>query len=203
MDPRLHPSVWIHPTARLGKGVVIYPNVTINANVRIGDYSVIGGMPEHRDFYGDNWWMQAKGVTIFEDVRIFEFVTIHAGTKEPTCIDNGASIQNHSHVGHDCFISKNALIGGSVTLAGHVYVMEGATVAGRCAVHQKSVVGAYSILSATSYLKGHVPPGEKWIGNPARPAGLNDVALQRNKMTHEECLREWMAHFEETKRSIQ
>lgn len=161
----------IHPTA------IIYPGVIIGENVSIGAYSVIGSPPEHREYYDGS--KETKGVRIDRDVRIFDLVTVHAGTESATSIGRGASIQNHSHVGHDCRIEWEAMIGGSVTLAGHVWVMNNAVVAGHSAVHQWAVIGPYAILSAASYLKAHIPPGEKWIGSPARPAGANQIALER------------------------
>ena len=175
----------IHPTA------IIRPNVEIEDNVVIGAYAVIGGMPEHAGYYSG---LTTKGVRIHKGVRIFEFVTIHAGTENQTIIEEGAAIFNHSHVAHDCYVGKNAVIGGQVSLAGHTWVMERAVIGGKSCTHQRCVIGAYSFLSPMSYLKAHIPPGELWIGNPARPSGLNQVGLNRAPMTHEMCLE----RFEET-----
>lgn len=187
-DRFIHPTAIIHPSVRLGVGCHIGRGVWIEAGAIIGNYACIGGMPEHRDFLSDFGCINSKGVRIGVNAKIFEFVTIHAGTRAMTLVGDEVVVQNHSHVGHDCVLQRGAMIGGQVSLAGHTIVMEKAIVAGKSCTHQFSVVGAYSILSAMSYLKGHVPPGEKWIGNPARAAGLNDVGLERAGFTHAQIL---------------
>lgn len=177
-------SISVHETARLGRGVVLHPGVYIGANVRIGDYCVIGGAPEHRDYYHGE---PTHGVIIEDDVRIFEFVSIHAGTKNPTLIGKEAVIQNHSHIGHDSLIWSRAQIGGHASLAGHVLVMNDAIVGGRSNIHQHSIVGSHVMLAPCSFLKGAIPPGELWIGNPARPSGFNEIGLKRAGMDMHKC----------------
>lgn len=192
----IHRTAVVHPTALIGVGSIIGPNVTIEEGVVIGPYSVIGGMPEHASFYDDTECNRSKGVYIEKDARIFEFVTIHAGTKAPTFIGRRAALFNHTHIAHDCRLEPYSTIGGHNSLAGHVHVMENAVVSGKSAIHQWSVVGAYAILSGNSFLKGFVPPGEKWIGNPARPAGINNVGLGRGRLSFGECTDRFRDRFE-------
>lgn len=196
MSGRLvHPDAMVHPSARLGVGCFIGRGVVIEEDVTIGNYTCIGGLPEHREFFYDYGAVKNKGVLVLKGARIFEFVTIHGGTKYPTVIGKGAAVFNHSHVAHDCFVGDEAVIGGQVSLAGHTMVMEKAQIAGKSCTHQFSIVGAYGFLSAMSYLKGDIPNGEKWIGNPARHAGLNDVGLERAQMTHAQCLEKFEEEF--------
>ncbi len=195
----IHQSAIVHKSARIGVGAIIGPRVRIAEDVVIGAYSVIGGSPEHRDFYSDVDNEKSVGVTIEAGARIYEFVTIHSGTVQPTHIGENVAIFNHTHIAHDCTLERGCTIGGGVSLAGHVWVMTMANVSGRSCIHQRCVVGAYSILSAASYLKAHMPPGEKWIGSPARPSGFNDVGLQRAGLTQAGCSARYLGSFDQLK----
>lgn len=182
----VHSEARVHPSVKLKMGCYIGPKVIIAEGSVVGAYSVIGGNAEHRDFYRDSHESDDfKGVLIGRGVNIFEFVSIHTGTKARTTVMNEAAIFNHSHIGHDCYLSQRVLVGGQTTLAGHVHVMEGANISGRVAVHQKCVIGPYAMLGAGAILRIHLPPGEKWIGSPARHAGYNDIGLERAGFTFE------------------
>jgi len=187
MEAYVHDTALIHRTAILGQGVVIGPNVVIEENVRIGAYSCIGTHPEHKDFFTDDDNERGTGVIVRRNVRIFEFVTIHSGTRQPTEIQEHSSIFQHAHIAHDCHLEQFCVIGGRSSLAGHTHVMQNAIVAGHSCTHQWSVIGAFSMLSPMSFLKGHIPPGELWVGNPARPAGYNSVGLQRANISVPAC----------------
>lgn len=198
----IHQSAIIAPDVILADGVYIGPNVVIREGASIGRFACIGGQPEHKDFFDQKWYERTKGVFIGTNVRIFEMVTVHAGTVEPTQIDAGAAIFNKSHVAHDCHIGKDVIIGGGVYLAGHVRVLQGANVGGRACVHQRCVIGHYSILSAASFLKAHVPPGRKYVGSPARPAGENNLGLERAGLSFPDCHERFGDEFERLTKGV-
>lgn len=195
----IHPSARIHESARLGHGVVIGPDVMIEEDVVIGAYSVIGGMPEHLGFFDDTEQEFTKGVYIERGARIFEFVTIHSGTDKTTHIGQRVAVFNHSHIAHDVVLGDHCVIGGHNSLAGHVHVMERAIVSGKSAIHQWCVIGALAMIAGNSFLKAHVPPGEKWIGSPARPAGTNIVGLNRAGMSFGDCCDLYLLKYEKLK----
>ena len=170
----------IHPTAS------IYPNVWIDEDVHIGPFCVIGGPPEHKEFYDGK--QKTFPVRIFRGARVFEHVTIHSGTVRETLIGNNVAIFNKSHIAHDCIVDANATIGGSVSLAGHTRVMDGATISGHSCTHQRVVIGAYSFVGGMSFVTKDVPCGEKWVGFPARFVSYNGVGLSRAAMTLDHCL---------------
>lgn len=163
--------------AKIHKTAVIHDGVTIGNDVVIGAYAVIGGPPEHRDYYTVN--RCNRGVVIEDGARIFEFTTIHAGTIRPTVIGEGSAVFNHSHIAHDVELCKNVTVGGHTSIAGHVVVMDYALVSGRATIAPWVVVGAFSMVGMGSLLSRHVPPGEKWIGQIARNTGDNLVAMDR------------------------
>ena len=181
----------IHSTA------IIYPGVRIEENVRIGPYCVIGGPPEHREFYDGK---KAQGVIIKAGARIFSHVTIDAGTNKPTIIGKNVAIFNHSHVGHDCYLDHDCIIGGSVSLAGHCHVMPFANISGKSCLSQQTIVGAYAFLGGASYLTRDLPIGERWVGQPPRYMGENIVGLGRAGIDYDVALLEYGEIFQELKR---
>lgn len=183
----VHETANIHPDVQIEHFVVIGPYVTIDKGVRIGSHSVIGGRPEHGNIPGIGWESKVLGVHIHKNTVISESVTVHSGIKDKTKILEGTHIHNHSHIGHDSVIGAGVTIGGHTTIAGHVRIMDKAWVSGQNSMHQWCVIGAYAFLGAGSFLKGHIPPGEKWMANPARPAGENSVGLLRAEMTFNDC----------------
>ena len=104
-------NIFIHKSAKIGENVKIDPFVFIGKNVEILDYSkisshtVIGSEPEILGESGSNFT-----VLIGKNVTVREFVTIHAGFKKNTIIENDVYVMNHSHIAHDCYIKKNAII---------------------------------------------------------------------------------------------
>lgn len=184
----IHSRAKVSPTARVEYGAVIHADVSIGDGAWIGGYSVIGGVPESRDVYHPKTGLPPKthGVVIRENARIFEFVTVHAGTKQPTLIDARAAVFNHAHIAHDVRVGDSCEIGGHVSLAGHVVVMDGARVSGRATVHPKIVIGSLAMVGLGSVVVSHVGVGEKWIGTLARYCGPNTVGLERAGTTLEE-----------------
>ncbi len=169
----------IHPTA------IIYPGVEIEEDVVIGPYCVIGGRPEHRQFFNKktDW-----GVRICTGARLSEFVTVHSGTEHHTVIGSGTAIFQKTHVAHDCILEDRVIVGGMVSLAGHTYAQEGANISGHSATIPYVVIGAYSFLGAASLLTKHLAPGEKAVGFPARVVGYNEVGLQRAGLNYDNCV---------------
>ncbi len=169
----------------------------------IGNYAVIGGMPEHREFFDDVDLESCAGVFIGENVRVFEFATIQSGTKLKTRVMNGAAIFNHAHVAHDCVVGIGALVGGGASLAGHTVVMRGANVSGKSCTVQWCVIGAYAFLGGFTFANRHIPTAEKWLGFPARKAGMNDIGLSRAGLTIDDLdkqgLIEHFNHLSETR----
>lgn len=193
----IHPRAEIHSSVKIGHGVIIGPNVIIERDVVIGPYCVIGGPPEHRDFYDDKDGEKTKGVYIARSARLFEFVTVQAGTKNMTFVGEGAAVFNKSHIAHDCILGPDSQVGGQASLAGHTYLMEGAILSGKSATVQWCVIGAYGFVGGFTFLTKHLPPGAKCLGFPARFIGNNEVGLQRAGLTIEQCNQKFKRHWDE------
>lgn len=183
----VHPTAIVDPNVILGVGNYIGPycyitgHTTIGNNNRFEGYCSIGTPPEHRDYFSSD-----KGKLIIgNNNTIREFVTIHLGTVKTTILHNDIIILNHSHVAHDCVLENKVNISASVTLAGHVYVMEGANVALGCVAHNRTVVGAYSMVGMNSTItkQSAINPGKIYVGSPAKILKDNVVGLERNNIS--------------------
>ncbi len=97
----VHPSASVSRMAHLGRGVVVFQNVTITSNVRLGDGVVVlpNTVVSHDDVIGDH--------------------TLIAGG---VCISGGVSVGTH------CYIGTNAAIRGGVGIGERVMVGMGSVV---------------------------------------------------------------------------
>lgn len=164
----------------------IHRTVVIDDGTHVGQYCILGGVPEHSDFWNG---INCKGVDIGKHCFIGNLVTIDSGTKRTTRIHDHAIILSHAHIAHDCIVESGATIAGHAVLCGHVHIMEKAYVGANSTIHQNSIMRPLSILSAGSFLKGISRMGYIMHGNPARPIGINYVGLERAGLTYEEAVK--------------
>ena len=174
-------NILIHKSARLGQNISLQSNIVIGENVTIGDNCEISSfvsigshaeMPreEKNDF----------SVIIGNNVEVREFVTIHSGHTKNTVIKDFVYIMNHSHIAHDCTLNNKSVISAGVTLAGHVVIGEECFIGIEASVHQRTTIGDLTILGANSFAKGYLGPCLKYVGNPAKPTGINELAIKRS-----------------------
>lgn len=128
---------------RIWQYCVILPEATIGANCNICSHCFI----ENEVIIGDRVTVKfftelCDGVTVEDDVFIGPHVSFLNDTKPRS--------QQHLNEYPKIVIQKGASIGGKVTL------LPGITVG------EKAMVGAGSVVTK------NVPPGELWVGNPAR-----------------------------------
>ncbi len=84
----------VHPTARLGRGVQLPSDATIDAYAVVGDGVQIGA----RGWIGSHCVIGA-GVTIGDDVRLHPMVTIGSGTQ----LGNRVAVHSGARLGNDGF----------------------------------------------------------------------------------------------------
>lgn len=157
----------IHPTA------IIYPNVTIEDNVEIGPYCIIGAPPESIKYYSKP---NDNGVLIKTGTIITGHVTIDSGTTKDTTIGKDNFIMKGVHIGHDCILGDNitiaphVLIGGFVTIGDYTNFGMGAVVHQRLYIPSKCMIGMNSTITKTTemFLNG------VYAGSPAKFRRLNN-----------------------------
>jgi len=191
----------IHPSARVGKGTVIEPYVTIGPHVtigrgcHIGTSSVIEGWTD----IGDNTRifplasiglapqdLKYKGeptrLIIGQDNVFREFVTIHRGTAGgggETTIGHHNLFMAYAHVAHDCHVGSHTIFGNAATLGGHVTVEDFATISAYSGVHQFCRVGQHAFIGGYTVVTRDALPYAKTVGNRARLYGVNTIGLAR------------------------
>ncbi len=166
----------IHPTA-----IINWEKVELGTGNIIGPYVCIGMNPM-------TYLQESEGLVKIGDNNVIrEFTTIHLPTKSSkiTSIGNENFFMCNSHISHDCKIENKITVAVGVVLNGHVNAMVGAYIGSGAVVHQYQTIGSYSIVGMNSTVtkKSQIKPGGKYIGSPAKPIGLNQIALDKNNIS--------------------
>lgn len=154
----------IHPTAIIG------PNVTIEDNVYIGPYCLIGLPAEWKGRETD-----MKGVVIKSGTRLTGLVTVDSGADRVTEIGPDCYLMKHSHVGHDAILGKGVTVSCGAKIGGHTEIGNGTNIGLNAVLHQKLKVpgGCMIGMGAVVTKKTELQTGMKYAGNPARCLGEN------------------------------
>ncbi|MNQ31953.1 UDP-3-O-acylglucosamine N-acyltransferase [compost metagenome] len=166
-EPEIHPTASIGKNVVLGKGVVIGENARILHNVVIGDEVTIGarsvvkscavigedGFGFERDEAGRAVRLPHLGrVVMEEDVEIGSLTTVCRGTLGDTVVRRGAKIDDHVHIAHnvdvgeDAFVIACAEVSGGVKLGKQSWIAPNASVLNQLNVGEKAVVGLGAVV---------------------------------------------------------
>jgi len=191
---------FVHPDAHLGKDVIVEPFAYIAGNVVIGDgtwigpnstimdgarigskcrifpSAVVSGIPQDLKFKGEETTAE-----IGDNTTVREGATVNRGTAAvgKTVVGSGCLLMAYSHIGHDCIIGNNVIIGNTTGLAGEVNVDDWAILSGGTLVHQFTHIGAHVIVGGGGKIRIDVPPFIKADREPLSYMGLNSVGLSR------------------------
>lgn len=178
----IHPSVIVQGDVKMGRGNRIFPQTLLIGPLVIGDDNLIGpqvviGMPgeDSRDRYYD----PGERRVVVGDRNI---IREHSSITKPclhaaTVVGNDVFLMQGVHVPHDGIIEDHVVAAVKVSLGGYTHIMPGANLAMGCAVHQRGIVGAYSIVSMNSPLLHNLRPFARFI--PSRPLSVNVYALEK------------------------
>lgn len=153
---------------RLGAWVM---NARLGAGVRLGPGCVIGSRGAGYERDADGHWVefpQVGGVVIEDEVHIGAQAVVQRGTLGDTVIRRGTRVGTLANISHNALVAEDVLIvghaqiGGGVQLERGVVVWQGAVIAN--GVH----VGEDAVIGMNAAVRGDVPAGEVWAGNPAR-----------------------------------
>lgn len=164
----------------IDNNVTILDGCRIGHNCQIHSGAVLGGIPQDLKYNGEYTLLEIGNYT-----SIREFVTVNKGTvsKGKTVIGDHNLIMSNAHIGHDCSIGNNCIIGFSAGMAGEVVVENYANISGLSAIHQFSVIGEHSMISGMSRVVKDVPPFIMAAREPLSYVGLNVVGLKRRGFT--------------------
>ena len=150
----IHPTAVVHPSARIGPLCVIEPGARIGANtvlksrVTVGEDCVLGqrcivhsGVVIGADGFGfaphgDGWEKieQLGSVNIGDDVEIGANTCIDRGALDDTVIEDGVKLDNLIQIGHNVRVGKHTAMAGCVGVAGS------ATIGARCTIGGGAIV---------------------------------------------------------------
>jgi len=191
---------FVHPEAKLGSNVTVEPFAFIDRNVEIGDgtwigpnatvmygarigkncrifpTAVISGIPQDLKFVGEE-----STAEIGDNTTVREGSTVNRGTAAvgKTVIGNNCLIMAYAHIGHDCIVGDNCILGNSTGLAGEVKVDDWAILSAGTLVHQFARIGGHVMIGGGSKVRTDVPPFIKADRDPLIYLGLNTVGLTR------------------------
>jgi acetyltransferase-like isoleucine patch superfamily enzyme len=99
------------------------------------------------------------------------------------------AVMPHVVLTHDDVVEDHVTLASGVRLGGGVRLERGAYVGSGALVRERTTVGAWSLIGMGSAVLGDVPPGEVWVGSPARrlraadaPA-LDELAARTGRAT--------------------
>ncbi|MBS0384724.1 MAG: UDP-3-O-(3-hydroxymyristoyl)glucosamine N-acyltransferase [Proteobacteria bacterium] len=181
-------DAFIGAGAFLGPNSVIGPGVAIGRRTRIGacvsiafaligdDVSILSGAVIGEQGFGIAG--DASGpidvphlgrVVIQDRVTIGANTTIDRGVFDDTTIAEGAKIDNLCQIAHNVSIGRGAILAAFAGISGSVQIGDAATLAGRVGVGDHRKIGAGATLAGAAAVGDDVPPGEVWMGYPAKP----------------------------------
>lgn len=183
----------ISPSAKIGEGTILQPNVIIGNNVTIGENCLIHANVIIYDnaIIGDNVIIHSGtvlgadafyykkresffdqliscGRVIIEDnVTIGASCTIDKGVTGDTTIGEGSKLDNQIQIGHDTFIGKMCLIASQVGIAGCVVIKNNVTIWGQVGIASGLTIGEKVTILAQSGVSKSLEENKVYFGTPA------------------------------------
>lgn len=197
---KIHPSAIIGKDVVLGAGNTVGPHVVVEDGVKIGAYNrimagaficrgtelgndneihmnaVIGHAPQDIAYGGEDTFTKIGNKNI-----IREFVTIHRGTKAgtSTVLGNENFLMAYCHIAHNCVLGSNIIMVNQASLTGYCEVEDRAFLSGMTGFHQFTRIGTLAMVSALSAINKDIPPYVVCGGRPGIAQGINVVGMRR------------------------
>jgi len=191
----IHDNVIIGDNNYIGDNVIIYPNTTIGNNNRIFNCNVIGEFAINAsDGWGDYDLSKCKGVIIGND-NVFHIKNIiFSGIENKTYIGNNNKILGECHIGHDTQIYNNVVIYPRVITGGYSEYLNNSNI-GMCSViHQRKIIGQYSMIGANNMVTKDVFPYYININNKINR--LNIAKISPDVLNYDTQLREIQSNIQ-------
>ena len=183
------PFCYVGPDAVIGAGSVLHPGASVIGHTRLGKRNVLhphaclGGPPQDISYRNE-----PTQVIIGDDNVFREGVTVHRGTTKETGVTRLGSrcyMMACSHVGHDCAVEDNVILGNNVLIGGHVHIQAGVSMNGGAAVHPFTTIGRLAYIGGLTRVVQDVPPFMIVEGHPSRVRGVNSVGMRRHGIPEE------------------
>ena len=190
----------------VGAASLLYPNVTIYHDIKIGRSCIIhGGTVVGSDGFGfaptDDGWLkiqQLGGVTIGNNVEIGSNTAIDRGALTDTIIEDGVIIDNQVHLAHNVKIGARTAIAGRCAIAGSTTIGARCTMGGCVAINGHiEIVDDVHLNGATVVTKSIKEPGVYSSGTL-----MQDVKQWRKTAVRVSQLEEWVARIKKLEEQL-
>ncbi len=180
----------IGPGVTIGRRTVIASRVSISFALIGDDVAILSGAVIGEQGFGIAGDASGKiDVPHLGRVVIQDRVTIGAngcvdrGVFDDTVIGEDSKIDNLCHIGHNCLVGRGVVMAAFAGVSGSTVIGDGATLAGRVGIGDHRTIGAGATLAGAAAVMQDVPPGEIWMGYPAKPMRkfLREVAWLNRK----------------------
>lgn len=170
----IQPNVFVGNHVSIGKNCLIHPNVSIYDHTVIGDNVIIhsGSILGADAFYYKNretGYDQLKSVgrvVVENNVDIGALCTIDKGVTGDTTIGEGTKIDNQVHVGHDTKIGKKCLIASQTGIAGCVVIEDEVTLWGQVGINSGITIGRKAVVMGQTGVTKSIEGGKSYFGTP-------------------------------------
>lgn len=195
-EPGVHPGAFVHPTARLGARVVIYPGAVVGADCAVGDDTILfpnvvlypgtevgrrcrihagavlgaDGFAYQPSQDGLVKVPQVGRLRVEDDVEIGANTCIDRAFLEETLVGAGSKIDNLVQIGHNSRLGRCVVLVAQSGLGGSVKLGDGVLLAGQAGVADHVTIGAGAVVGAQAGVNSDLPGGERYLGSPALPA---------------------------------
>ncbi len=180
----------------VGAGSMLYPNVTLYHDCRIGKRVVLhSGVVIGADGFGiaidEGRWVkvpQIGRVVIGDDVEIGANTTVDRGALDDTVIEEGVKLDNQIQIGHNVRIGAHTAIAacagvaGSAKIGRHCRIGGASGIAGHITIADNVEISTYtlvtkSIKQAGTYTGAYVfEPHGQWLRNAVQLRHLAELA---------------------------
>lgn len=209
----ISPLAYVDPAAKLGKNVTVQPFAYIEADVEIGDDTlimsgarilngtrlgkgnkvhhgaVLGSEPQDFHYTGEHTQLIIGDCN---DIR--ENVVVSRGTHKEgaTRIGNENYLMDGVHLCHDVQIANHCVLGIKTSVAGECKIDDCVILSSNVLLQQNCHIGSWSLVQSGCRIAKDVPPYIIMAGNPAEYHGVNAMVLQHKNMVTERILRHIM-----------
>jgi UDP-N-acetylglucosamine acyltransferase len=174
--------------------VIIHPNTIIGNNNNIFPRNIIGEFPVSSNHkYNKYDFNLTKGVTIGDNNVFHVSNIICSGIDNKTFIGNNNKFLAENHISHDVKIFNNVTFYPRCIPGGYVIFLNNSNIGMGSVIHQKTVIGQYSMIGANSTITKHVFPYYININNKIHR--LNEQKIPNNVKNYDYILKEISSNF--------
>lgn len=184
----IHDNVTIGNNNKIHDGVIIYPNTTIGDNNNIFPRNILGEFPVSSDDKYINYNYKTKGLIIGNNNLFHVNNIIFSGIDNKTFIGNNNKFLAENHIGHDVKILNNVAFYPRCIAGGYSIYLNNSNIGMSSIIHQKIVIGQYSMIGANNTITKNVFPYYININNKLHR--LNGSKISKNINIYDTTLKE-------------